>query len=346
MEHPYVKRALEDPEVRENAKAAYERRQAAYERLRKVEQPRRRVFDDRKLRKELQDDRQVDRDARESLIEGKRRKRRGGASWCRRSSARPGDRAQRGPAQQGPRRAVRRRGGVRLRLDDRAAGPGRGADAAPAAAPEPVATPAAAEARRRPRRRRRAPSRGQVRGLERRARRRRGDSRRLTGCWLAGRPASIRARCRRPRPLARSRATRRSGSSTRCARRSPAAASPARRSITSRVRPASRAGCCTTTSAPRSGCSPRSSAARPRCGCRCCATASSRAQDADEIIHVLVASLRATIADDPEFVTVLLELFALARRQPEIAVEVQRAARRDAHARSPACSSASRPRGS
>ena len=48
-----------------------------------------------------------------------------------------------------------------------------------------------------------------------------------------------------------------------------------------------------------------------------------RARDADEIIHVLVASLRATIADDPEFVTVLLELFALARRQPEIAVEVQ-----------------------
>jgi AcrR family transcriptional regulator len=48
-----------------------------------------------------------------------------------------------------------------------------------------------------------------------------------------------------------------------------------------------------------------------------------RAKDADEIIHVLVASLRATIADDPEFVTVLLELFALARRRPEIAVEVQ-----------------------
>src|SRR3989442_13825553 len=37
-----------------------------------------------------------------------------------------------------------------------------------------------------------------------------------------------------------------------------------------------------------------------------------RAQDADEIIHVLVASLRRTIADDPEFVTVLLERFALA----------------------------------
>ncbi len=46
------------------------------------------------------------------------------------------------------------------------------------------------------------------------------------------------------------------------------------------------------------------------------------AGDADEVIHVLVASLRATVRDDPEFATVLLELFALARRQPEIAAEV------------------------
>ena len=37
---------------------------------------------------------------------------------------------------------------------------------------------------------------------------------------------------------------------------------------------------------------------------------------------MLVASLRATVRDDPEFVTVLLELFALARRHPEIAAEV------------------------
>ncbi len=46
------------------------------------------------------------------------------------------------------------------------------------------------------------------------------------------------------------------------------------------------------------------------------------ARDADEVIHVLVASLRASVDEDPEFVTVLLELFALARRHPEIAAEV------------------------
>ena len=39
LEHPYVKRALEDPEVRDNAKAAYDSAQAAYERLRKVGSP-------------------------------------------------------------------------------------------------------------------------------------------------------------------------------------------------------------------------------------------------------------------------------------------------------------------
>ena len=46
------------------------------------------------------------------------------------------------------------------------------------------------------------------------------------------------------------------------------------------------------------------------------------AADAGELIEVLVSSLRATIRDDPEYVTVMFELFALARRHPEIAAEV------------------------
>ena len=48
-----------------------------------------------------------------------------------------------------------------------------------------------------------------------------------------------------------------------------------------------------------------------------------RASSADEIVDLLVASLQATVRDDPEFVTVLLELFALARRHPEVAIEVE-----------------------
>jgi len=47
-----------------------------------------------------------------------------------------------------------------------------------------------------------------------------------------------------------------------------------------------------------------------------------RAGSADEIVDLLVASLAATVRDDPEFVTVLLELFALARRHEEVATEV------------------------
>lgn len=47
------------------------------------------------------------------------------------------------------------------------------------------------------------------------------------------------------------------------------------------------------------------------------------AANADELIEVLLDSLRATIRDDPEFLTVMFELFALARRHPEIATEVE-----------------------
>ena len=46
------------------------------------------------------------------------------------------------------------------------------------------------------------------------------------------------------------------------------------------------------------------------------------AADAQEIVDVLVASLRATISDDPEFVTVMFELFALGRRHPDVATEL------------------------
>jgi AcrR family transcriptional regulator len=47
-----------------------------------------------------------------------------------------------------------------------------------------------------------------------------------------------------------------------------------------------------------------------------------RAGSADAIVDLLVASLEATVREDPEFVTVSLELFALARRHEEVATEV------------------------
>jgi hypothetical protein len=76
LEHPYVKRALEDPEVRDNAKAAYESAQAAYERLRKVGSPAA-IFDDRKLQKELRTTGKSIASTREHLMDKPRKRRRG-----------------------------------------------------------------------------------------------------------------------------------------------------------------------------------------------------------------------------------------------------------------------------
>jgi hypothetical protein len=76
LEHPYVKRALEDPEVRDNAKAAYESAQAAYERLRKVGSPAA-IFDDRKLQKELKTTGKSIASTREHLMDKPRKRRRG-----------------------------------------------------------------------------------------------------------------------------------------------------------------------------------------------------------------------------------------------------------------------------
>ena len=76
LEHPYVKRALEDPEVRDNAKAAYDSAQAAYERLRKVGTAAA-IFDDRKLQKELRTAGKSIANTREHLLDKPRKRRRG-----------------------------------------------------------------------------------------------------------------------------------------------------------------------------------------------------------------------------------------------------------------------------
>ncbi len=52
------------------------------------------------------------------------------------------------------------------------------------------------------------------------------------------------------------------------------------------------------------------------------------ARNADDVIDALVASLRRFVADEPEFITVVFELFALSRRNEEIAVEFAELLRR------------------
>src|SRR6476659_7334250 len=76
LEHPYVKRALEDPEVRDNAKAAFDAAQAAYERLKKGH-PASAIFDDRKLQRELKTTGKSIASTRDSLTGKKRKRRRG-----------------------------------------------------------------------------------------------------------------------------------------------------------------------------------------------------------------------------------------------------------------------------
>jgi AcrR family transcriptional regulator len=52
------------------------------------------------------------------------------------------------------------------------------------------------------------------------------------------------------------------------------------------------------------------------------------ARDADDVIEALVASLKQLVREDPEFVTVVFELFTLSRRNEEIAAEFEQLLRR------------------
>ena len=45
------------------------------------------------------------------------------------------------------------------------------------------------------------------------------------------------------------------------------------------------------------------------------------AQSADDFIGLMAENLRETVREDPDFITLLFELFTLARRSPEIATE-------------------------
>ena len=52
------------------------------------------------------------------------------------------------------------------------------------------------------------------------------------------------------------------------------------------------------------------------------------ARDADDVIEALVASLKRVVKDEPEFITVVFELFTLSRRNEEIASEFAELLRR------------------
>jgi hypothetical protein len=78
---PYVQRLIEDEELRENIREAYESLRKAYGRLSNGKAPAKAILDDKKLQKELRSAAISLRDAGEALREGPKRKKR---RWGRR----------------------------------------------------------------------------------------------------------------------------------------------------------------------------------------------------------------------------------------------------------------------
>jgi hypothetical protein len=76
---PYVQRVVEDPELRDNVRVAFENAKSAYGRLTNGK-PATKVLDDKKLHKEMRQAAEALRDAGQALREGpkKKKKRRGG----------------------------------------------------------------------------------------------------------------------------------------------------------------------------------------------------------------------------------------------------------------------------
>jgi hypothetical protein len=77
---PYVQRLIQDEELRDNIRTAYESGRSAYHRLNNGKAPAKALLDDKKLHKDLQSAADALRDASDALREGpqKKRKRKGG----------------------------------------------------------------------------------------------------------------------------------------------------------------------------------------------------------------------------------------------------------------------------
>ena len=76
---PYVQRLIQDEELRDNLRTAYESGRSAYGRLNNGKAPAKALLDDKKLHKELQNAADAIRDATDALRDGpKKKKRKGG----------------------------------------------------------------------------------------------------------------------------------------------------------------------------------------------------------------------------------------------------------------------------
>jgi hypothetical protein len=76
-ENPYVNRLIEDDELRDNIRSAYQATRSAYGRLSNGKGPTKALMEDKKLHRELRDAANALRDAGTALREGPRRRRGG-----------------------------------------------------------------------------------------------------------------------------------------------------------------------------------------------------------------------------------------------------------------------------
>jgi hypothetical protein len=76
--NPYVQRVIEDDDLRDNVKVAFEAARDAYERLSNGKAPTKVITDDKKFHKDLQTAAEALKDAGSSLRDGPKKKRKGG----------------------------------------------------------------------------------------------------------------------------------------------------------------------------------------------------------------------------------------------------------------------------
>ena len=76
--NPYVQRVIEDDEIRDNVRVAFEAARDAYERLSNGKAPTKVLTDDKKFHKDLQTAAEALKDAGSSLRDGPKKKRKGG----------------------------------------------------------------------------------------------------------------------------------------------------------------------------------------------------------------------------------------------------------------------------
>ena len=77
-DNPYVQRLVEDEELRDNLRTAYDSARNAYQRIANGKGPAKAILDDKKTQKELREAATALRDAADSLRGGKRRKKKRG----------------------------------------------------------------------------------------------------------------------------------------------------------------------------------------------------------------------------------------------------------------------------